>query len=386
MENEELSNISPNPDPGKDDENQGEDLSGEFWSKNRILLAVLGVLLVVGIVFIVLIWMNAFKLPEQKAIHEKIPAPDEEVKEEEKVLHVSLIDGDQIEVEEERMIAVIIENHSDSRPQMEGLADASLVFETEAEGGITRFLAFYPYQTIERVGPVRSARPYFVKWAEQFDAGFAHAGGSDAGLAEIYNSGQLLDLDGLVLEGGDKYFVRDYNYYAPHNLFTNLAELRERMDDLGWDKALKYPFATFGEMRDSAYEEVVSANTIHIYYPFPQYFVRYDYDPYTDTYLRYQAGFAHNDHGSGEQIAPSNVIVMTTNYYPIDDAGRLQMQTEGEGDMYFFRNGKVYTGTWQKSSSLGGLKFYDENDEEFLFEVGKTWISVINYQGGLQWE
>jgi Protein of unknown function (DUF3048) N-terminal domain/Protein of unknown function (DUF3048) C-terminal domain len=385
MANEEMSDVSTNPEKKQDDYNHVASSNEKFWNKKRIILAAGAAFMVILLGIVIVVWMNAFKLPEQKEIHEKIPAPVIE-EEEEEVLRVSLVDGDQIEVEEERMLAVIIENHGDSRPQMTGLADASLVFETEAEGGITRFLAFFPYQTNEKVGPVRSARPYFVKWAEQFDAGFVHAGGSDAGLAAIYNSGQLFDLDGLALEGGDEYFVRDYNYYAPHNLFTNLSDLRERMDEFGWDKVLKQPFAVFGEMKDSNYEEVIAANTIHIYYPFPQYFVRYDYDPYTDTYLRYQAGVAHVDHGSGEQVAPSNVIVMTTNYYPIDDVGRLQMQTEGEGSMYFFRNGKMYPGTWKKSSLLGGIKFYDENDEEFLFEIGKTWVSVINYQGGLQWE
>ena len=54
-------------------------------------------------------------------------------------------------------IAVVIENHPDARPQS-GLNKADLVYETFAEGGITRFLAIFQTQEHKEIGPVRSAR------------------------------------------------------------------------------------------------------------------------------------------------------------------------------------------------------------------------------------
>ena len=75
--------------------------------------------------------------------------------------------------EKRRPLAVMIENHADSRPQS-GLSRADVVYEAVAEGGISRFLAvFYcgaaagsakPYD----VGPVRSARTYFLDWASEY--------------------------------------------------------------------------------------------------------------------------------------------------------------------------------------------------------------------------
>jgi hypothetical protein len=74
-------------------------------------------------------------------------------------------------------IAVVVENHPDARPQS-GLNDAALVFETFAEGGITRFLAVFQENDVANIGPVRSARPYFVEWATSLKALFAHVGGN----------------------------------------------------------------------------------------------------------------------------------------------------------------------------------------------------------------
>jgi len=346
---------------------------------------------IVALVVIVLsiVWLTVFSLPAQKVEEEVIE--DEKAQETDLAVieggHESLIDGLQID-EDEQMISVIAENHTDARRQQSGLSEASLVIEAETEGGITRFLAFYPYQDIEKVGPVRSARPYYVRWAEMFDSAFAHAGGSDLGLSTIYSSGHVLDFDGLALEGGTKYFTRDFLYYAPHNLFTNLAELRELMEDRGWEKILEDEFFKFGSSLDNqnGIDDPELADTVRIYYPFPQYHVKYEYDPEENVYERSQGGSVHVDKNNGDQIAPSNVVILITNYYPTDEEGRLYMKTEGKGDMYLFRNGKVYPGTWKRFAVGDDLKFFGEDDEELVFEKGPTWISVVNYSGGLQWE
>jgi hypothetical protein len=354
--------------------------------KKRIILIV-SIVAVCVILAVAIVWIYVFSLPkpiEPGEITDDVLTETESDLADLENARVSLVDGTEIFESEEKMIAVLIENHGDSRRQMSGLGEASLVFEAETEGGITRFLAFYPYQKTIKVGPVRSVRPYYVRWAEQFDSAFAHAGGSDLGLNAIYTSGRILDLEGLALEGGLKYFTRDYSYYAPHNLFANLSELRELMDDREWDNPIEDSFVKFESLPElNDYED---AETVHIYYPFPQYFVRYDYDDKNQSYLRYQADSPHIDHATESQIAPSNIVVMITNYYPTDEEGRLYMKTEGSGEMYLFRNGKVVSGTWKKIDSLSTLKFYDEDDHELTFQPGSTWISVINYVGGLQWE
>src|SRR3989344_1193710 len=64
--------------------------------------------------------------------------------------------------EKRRPLAVMIENHIEARPQS-GIASADVIYEAVAEGGITRFMAlFYCNLSDIQVGPVRSARTYFL--------------------------------------------------------------------------------------------------------------------------------------------------------------------------------------------------------------------------------
>jgi len=94
----------------------------------------------------------------------------------------------------QRPVAIMIENHPDARPQA-GLAGAPLVYETEAEGGITRFMAVYDGSTGDiTAGPVRSARTYFVDYVEELEALYGHVGGNIDALQQIA-ANRILDLD-----------------------------------------------------------------------------------------------------------------------------------------------------------------------------------------------
>ncbi len=90
------------------------------------------------------------------------------------------IDGVMVapEFEKSQLYGVMIDNFSTARPQF-GLSAASLVYEAPAEGGVTRYLAFFsPDSAPSEIGPVRSARAYFLNWAKELGATFVHVGGS----------------------------------------------------------------------------------------------------------------------------------------------------------------------------------------------------------------
>ena len=85
-------------------------------------------------------------------------------------------------------LAVMVDNFPSSRPQT-GLGAADIVYEALAEGGITRFLAIYASRDPELVGPVRSARHYYVYWAAEYNAPLVHVMASDEGYAALVNTG-----------------------------------------------------------------------------------------------------------------------------------------------------------------------------------------------------
>src|SRR5262249_5888519 len=125
-----------------------------------------------------------------------------------------------------RPYIVMIDNHPDAYPQT-GIDHALVVFEALAEFGITRFMAVYAPGVgpdAPAIGPVRSARLYFVQWAMGLRGVYAHAGGSPQGLALAQSTDKITNLDALLRSGG-AYFARSKKHFAPHNLFTSSADL-----------------------------------------------------------------------------------------------------------------------------------------------------------------
>jgi hypothetical protein len=131
----------------------------------------------------------------------------------------ALLDGVGVEPGSDalRPLAVMIENHPEARPQS-GLNSASIVYEALAEGGITRFMALYrDARQPVRVGPVRSARVYYVELANEYGAFYAHAGGNSFALALIDQT-NTYDIDGLNI--GAPQFTRDRSRTLFLNRFT----------------------------------------------------------------------------------------------------------------------------------------------------------------------
>jgi len=121
-----------------------------------------------------------------------------------------------------RPLAVIIENSSDARPQS-GYQHACIVFEMVAEGGITRTLAIFGHDSAEIVGPIRSARPYFVEIVKGYDTLFSHWGGSDQAYQMIADLG-IPDLDQMSKDIIGAYW-RDSSRIAPHNGYSSTQNL-----------------------------------------------------------------------------------------------------------------------------------------------------------------
>lgn len=182
------------------------------------------------------------------------------------------------------IVMVMVNNHPQARPQT-GLNRADIVFEVLAEGEITRFAAFYHSETEGTIGPVRSARPYYLDLAEGLDAIVAHAGGSpDA--KERFNQPGYPSLDGIA--GGGKYFWREDSRQAPHNLYTNMEELLQGAADNEFGGRSEFPQLTFADSLEHM-TEGVTAEQVDIVYS-SLYEVGYAYDASTEQYARYTQG------------------------------------------------------------------------------------------------
>lgn len=272
-------------------------------------------------------------------------------------------------INERPVTAVMIENSMDARPQA-GLLEAGVVFEAIAEGGITRFVALFQDTEPDYVGPVRSARPYYMTWLLGFDATYAHAGGSAEALSLI-NQWHVKDIP-----HHNSYYWRINSRAAPHNLYTSIPKLREYAAAKGYGKSNFTPLAR------KAKEEPAStptARSIDFNISGFNYNVHYDYDPATNSYKRSEGGAPHTDDRSGAQLSPKVIVAL------IMPQGRngiyYTYQTVGSGQVFIFQDGTVKTGTWKKDSNNANLTFTDDSGAEIKLNPGQTWFTALGDAG-----
>lgn len=289
------------------------------------------------------------------------------------------IDGVEVadsEKTNEHLVGIMMENLAvpEVRPQ-KGLSKASVVYEAVAEGGITRFLAvFIPSKMPDEVFPVRSARPYYVDFNDENDAGYAHAGGSPEALAAISGLGTK-DISGLG--SSSRYFWRGPGY-APHNLYTSRTLMELAVRDAGWAEPT-FETWTFADAPLRADRPTASTLTVD-WASGTAYDAVYTYDPETNTYLRFHGTTPHLDGNTNEQIRATNILVQNVpqeELYP-SGKGRLKIDITGEGKGYVVRNGEVISATWKKPDRKNRLRFYDAAGKEIALTRGNTWVEVVS--------
>ncbi|MDP2917927.1 MAG: DUF3048 domain-containing protein [bacterium] len=288
-----------------------------------------------------------------------------------------LLDGMTVpEAESNKLpLAIMIENLSVVRPQS-GLSRANLVYEALAEGGITRFLAvFSGTEDLPEIGPVRSARVYYLDWAGELAAAYIHCGGDPYAL-RLIRQYKMKDLDQSY---NGYFFWRKNEMAAPHNLFTKTSLLNEAASAKGWiDQGNFKPWLFKTEATLDSRPDAVA--DLSIDFSAPSYAVVWKYDRENNQYLRYNGGFSHLDKNNNEQIAAKNVIVQFMFAALKDDdlaKGRLGMHTIGGDKALIFRDGEVVSGIWKKNYREDRTRFYTEDWKEIEFNPGQIWIEVV---------
>ncbi len=262
-------------------------------------------------------------------------------------------------------LLVMVENSPDARPQA-GLDQADVVYEIVAEGGLSRFLAVFG-QPAERIGPVRSARRYYMDIARAYDSPYAHCGASPDAEA-LARDGYVQSMDEIY--GSGAWFRRSSDREPPHNLYTSTELL------LAGAQAQGMHLGTMPTMPTVAGTPKGDAAPAGVKLTFPGGWnqVRYTYK--NGVYARFHGDDPHMME-SGRQVAPANVVVLyARHHYRGDEEGRLDVAVIGEGDALFLSQGQVLHGHWQKSSADAHFQFTAAG-RPVLFAPGPTWIEVL---------
>ena len=280
-------------------------------------------------------------------------------------------------VAERHPIAVMIDDQQDARPQS-GFTDASIVWQAPAEGGIPRYMMIFQDRVAPSVGPVRSSRLYFIAWASEWKAVYAHVGGSPQALQTLREKGRgQLVYNADEFRWGGVFFHRTNDRFAPHNVYTSGKELRQLASRLG-AKDAKYKAA----WRFAGDKHILlrpQGGTITTVYPWNT--ITYKYDRASNTYRRSVTGEKRQtDRGRDKPVAPKNVIVMSMSFGRLNDGSkknRLEAQFIGRGPAWIATNGKTIKGTWRKTSMTGPTRFFDAKGKPVTLTVGQTFIQVM---------
>ena len=367
--------VKENVEEVEDDEEEYEEK--EKKSKKGIVVLVVLLLLICAGIGGFFGWKYYTSQNEQKptnttqAITEPEPEP-------EPVKQVQIYNGDQ------RPIACMIDNHKDAWPQY-SINDAFLVYEIIVEGGETRLMALFQNKDVT-VGPMRSSRHYYLDYALENDAIYAHIGWSPQAEKDIPSLG-VNNINGLYYDTGKAYKEGDVfwrisgKYVAPHNSISSTTALKNEAANKGYRltttqrSVLNY---VTDEVTLEENTDAIPATDVTIPFSTLQK-VNFVYDANTGRYTRYARGTVQTDASSGENITTKNIIITKCENYTLNDGqnkGRQGLKNIGTMDGYYITNGKAIPITCTKNSREGKTVYKDATGKEIDVNDGNTFIEI----------
>ena len=267
-----------------------------------------------------------------------------------------------------RAFGVMIENSRSARPQT-GLYQADLVYEVLSEGTITRLLAFYHSEKPEVIGPVRSARDYYINFNNGYNGIYVSAGGSPQAFSMV-ESGQVDYINGLSYDG--RYLWRSSERSAPHNMYTsyeNLIKAAEHANHTLISPVPTLPFMEEGEMVKGELAEEIKIN-----YGSSSNNVIYKFDQENNNYIRTVGGEQNLDLESEKPVFTNNLLIVEMKHRVIDNQGRRDIDLTSGGNALLIQNGVYQYVDWE---NIDGQILPVRDGEGLNFVQGKTWINVV---------
>lgn len=276
----------------------------------------------------------------------------------------------------QRPIAVMIDNNVGNNAHA-GLQESYINYEILVEGGLTRIMALFKDKDVNLIGPVRSSRHYFLDYALESNAIYAHFGWSDFAKKDIHQFG-VDNINGLYDESA---YWRDNQLKSPHNVFTNISRLYQYAENSTQYSVRNNDWRLLNYSVDQielniGTEEFITVNHIYLRYSNSQV-VEYTYDNKNKYYLRFMNSDRHIDRISGEQLHYKNIIIEKVRNFDLDHYGRQDLETVGSGEGYYITNGFALPIIWEKGSRKAKTKYTYLNGTEVKINDGNTFIQIV---------
>jgi hypothetical protein len=279
---------------------------------------------------------------------------------------------------EGRAIAVMVNNHPLARPQS-GLNKADIVYELLAEGDVTRFLAVFQSEKPTNIGPVRSARAYYVDLAKGLGSLYIAHGYSEEA-RQMLESNQIDNLNGMVYDG--TLFKRSSTRKAPHNSYITYENVLKGAQQKKYSMEKSPAPFTFLSVEDS--KTITGNDALSVKISYSKGGIsdsNFEYDETLGNYKRFSGGDQTVDLETNEPILIDNIFIIETTHQVIDDAAHNKIDLKSGGKGFLLQKGKVNEVDWKNNN---GRIVPVKDGVEVPFVPGKTWVNVVPTNPGLQ--
>lgn len=278
-----------------------------------------------------------------------------------------------------RIVAVMVNNHVQARPQS-GLSQADIVFEILAEGNITRFLALFHSEQPDVIGPVRSAREYYMNLAKDYEAIYVYHGAANF-VNDLVKQSGVDFLNGSIYDNDGHLFKRESFRKAPHNSYLQYAGINDVADSKGYPitQTIDVSLPFIAEDESVTGESALSAKVGYIGQN-PGHIVQYEYNEQLEQYERYEDGAQTVELNTETPVRLDNVFIIETAHEVFDKEGRRKIDFQSGGKAYLLQQGKYQSVDWMNKN---GQIIPVKDGKEIGFIPGKTWINVVPTNPGL---
>jgi hypothetical protein len=264
-------------------------------------------------------------------------------------------------------LVVKIDNHPDARPQS-GLNQADIVFEENVEH-LTRFAAVFQTTAPDPVGPIRSGRTQDVELLGSLNKPIFAWSGGNPGVTAAINGSDFVVANVQTNARGASQSYRSKDRGVPHNLYAQGSGLFTMTPAYAGPPPQQFSYLKGGAAPVGAASSGVDLAMDGVN-------VTWKYDAKSNSYLRFQAGKAHNDAALG-QVDSSNVVVLVVDYQPSPvDTKSPEAQTTGTGEVYAFTAGTVVHGKWTRTDRLVPYTMTADDGTPILLSPGRTWVEL----------
>lgn len=285
-----------------------------------------------------------------------------------------------------RPVAVMTNNHVHAR-SASGYNSADIVYEANAEGGITRNLAIYWSSAPDKVGPIRSLRQYYLEWLSEYDPILIRDGCAESTNPKANACGNVYAYGIKDISTIGAWRWNDGRRVAPHNEYSSVKNAWEYGKRMNWNSfpstVQSLEFKNDADMANRGKKSIVKTVFHMRLNNGGAYDSIWTYDQPTNTYYRKVGGKNDIDQETNTQVTAKNIVIQKVKMSgAADGTARVVIPTVGEGEAVILQDGKIINGKWKKASRTERTKFYDNSGNTIKFNRGRIWISALPQSDG----